>query len=191
MLGMVVQFWAAPSYAHGGVSMEDDKCIIKIEDLRAHFTGYQPQKRATQEFCEDIPELGHAIIVVDFVSKALRGMDVEFRVLNDVHDLEAAGRYDDLGTPQDIDAATIVRLPAQVYPRGTLTFEHRFEHPGWYIGILTARDPVTGKEIHSVFPFMVGVNQIWKYWPAFGLVLALAGLTYWLSGRSAVRQAAA
>lgn len=175
--------------AHGGVSMEDDTCVMKIAELRAHFTGYQPEKRATQEFCEDIPELGRAVIVVDFVSNALRGLEVEFRVLNDVKGLESRGRYEDLGTPADIDAATLVRLPPQLYPRGTLTFEHTFDAPGWYVGMLTARDPASGKELHSVFPFMVGMNHAWKYAPAFVLVLGLAGLTYWLSGRKATRQA--
>ena len=29
--------------AHGGVSMEDDLCVIKIGFLKAHFTGYQPK----------------------------------------------------------------------------------------------------------------------------------------------------
>lgn len=163
--------------------MEDDKCVMKIGDLRAHFTGYQPEKRATQEFCEDIPELGHAIIVVDFVNKVLREQDVEFRVLRDVKNLKSRGRYEDLGSAQDIEAATVVGLPQQRYPRGTLTFEHRFEQPGWYIGILTAKDPGTGKELHSVFPFMVGMNHAWKYVPAFVLVLGLSGLAYWLSGR--------
>lgn len=174
---------SGPLWAHGGVSMEDDTCVMKIGDLRAHFTGYQPEKRATQEFCEDIPELGRAIIVVDFVSNALREQDVEFRLLRDVKGLESRGRYEDLGSVDDIKAATIVSLPPQAYPRGTLTFEHGFEQPGWYIGMLTARDRVTGQELHSVFPFMVGVSHPWKYVPAFVLVLGLAGLAYWLSGR--------
>ena len=127
---------AAPAQAHGGVSMEDDKCIMKIGALRAHFTGYQPEKRATQEFCEDFPETGRAIIVIDYVSRALRNQAVEFRVLNDTKKLEAGARYEDLGSPQEIEAATLVHVPPQVYPRGTLNFEHRFDEPGWYIGMI-------------------------------------------------------
>ena len=89
---------AAGASGHGGVSMEDDNCVMKIGTLRAHFTGYQPEKRATQEFCEDIPELGRAIIVIDYVSAALRQYEVEFRVLEDVNDLRSGGRYEDLGS---------------------------------------------------------------------------------------------
>jgi hypothetical protein len=184
LAGFLMLASCGSALAHGGVSMEDDTCVMKIADLRAHFTGYQPEKRATQEFCEDIPELGRAIFVVDFVSNALRGMEVEFRVLNDVKDLKSQGRYEDLGTREEIEAATVVRLPPQTYPRGTLTFEHGFDKSGWYIGMLSARDPATGKELHSVFPFMVGMSHAWNYAPAFLLVLGIAGFTYWMSGRN-------
>lgn len=168
---------------HGGVSMEDDKCVMKIGDLRAHFTGYQPEKRATQEFCEDIPELGRAIIVIDYVSAALREQEVEFRVLRDVKNLKSMGRYEDLGTPEEIQAATLVHVPAQVYPRGTLTFDQTFETAGWYIGMISAKDPATGTVLHSVFPFKVGVHSLWGYVPAFLIVFAVAGLAYRLTGR--------
>ncbi|MDE1011177.1 MAG: hypothetical protein OSB38_36500 [Paraburkholderia fungorum] len=163
--------------------MEDDRCIMKIGDLRAHFTGYQPEKRATQEFCEDIPELGRAIIVIDFVSNSLRDQQVEFRVLKDVKGLKSRGRFEDLGSSTEIDSATVMRVAPHTYPRGTLTFEHDFEQSGWYIGMLTAKNPITGQELHSVFPFMVGMSRAWKYARAFIAVLALAGLAYWLSGR--------
>ena len=71
------------AYAHGGVSLEDDLCIMRIGQYRAHFTGYQPRARASQEFCEDIPELGEAIIVLDFLDPALRNMDIDFEVITD------------------------------------------------------------------------------------------------------------
>ncbi len=177
----------APAGAHGGVSMEDDNCIMKIGAMTAHFTGYQPEKRATQEFCEDIPELGRAIIVIDYVSAALRQYEVEFRVLRDTKDLKSRGRYEDLGTPADIAAATLIHVPPQVYPRGTLTFDQGFDAPGWYIGMITAKDPATGTLLHSVFPFKVGVHSLWRYAPAFMIVFALAGLAYRLTGRKTAK----
>ena len=48
---------AASAWAHGGVGIEDDKCILRIGSDRAHFAGYQPEHRASQEFCEDFPEV--------------------------------------------------------------------------------------------------------------------------------------
>lgn len=183
LIGLVALLTAAVASGHGGVSMEDDNCIMKIGMMRAHFTGYQPEKRASQEFCEDIPELGRAIIVVDYASAALRQQEVEFRVLKDVKNLKSRGRYEDLGSEADIAAATLVHVPSRVYPRGTLTFDQSFDAPGWYIGMITAKDPASGTVLHSVFPFKVGVHSLWRYLPAFMIVFALAGLTYRLTGR--------
>ena len=170
--------------AHGGVSMEDDTCIMRIGNYRAHFTGYQPELRATQEFCEDIPELGKAIIVVDFIDNALRQNEVEFRVLRDVHDLGMKAQYQDLGDAAAIEAASLFKLAAQRYPKGTLTFEQRFEQPGWYIGMLSATDPASGQTLHSVFPFRVGMRNPWRYVPAFLIVIGLSLLAYRLTGRT-------
>ena len=173
--------------AHGGVSIEDDNCILKVAGMRAHFTGYQPEVRATQEFCEDIPELGRAIIVIDYITPALREQSVEFRVLRDVKNRKAAGSYEDLGNAEEIDAATVVKMPAGIYPRGTLTFDHVFEASGWYIGFLTATDPKTGKVEHSVFPFRVGVRHYGRYVGAAIFSLGLAGLAYYLTSRKAAK----
>lgn len=180
---IVLMLSAGMVQAHGGVSMEDDTCIMRIGTMRAHFTGYQPEQRATQEFCEDIPELGKAIIVVDFIEKPLRDYQVEFRVLRDVHELGKRARLEDLGDSNAIDQATLFKLDPTKYPRGTLTFEQRFEQPGWYIGVLSASD---GAEhtLHSVFPFQVGVSHPWRYVPAFVLVLVLSLLIYRLTGRN-------
>jgi len=176
--------------AHGGVSIEDDHCILSIAAMRAHFTGYQPELRATQEFCEDIPELGRAIIVIDYISQELRQQKVEFRVLKDEKNLKSAGRYETLGTPEEIDAATIARMPAAILPRGTLTFEHRFEAQGWYIGLLTATDEATGKVEHSVFPFRVGVRHYGKYFISVLFAVGLAVLAYYLTRRKPFKAAA-
>ncbi len=181
---------ASEASSHGGVSVEDDKCIMKIGAMTAHFTGYQPELRASQEFCEDIPELGRAIIVIDYVTGALREQEVEFRVLRDVKNLKSRTRFEDLGSPDDIEAATLVHVPPKVYPRGTLTFDQNFDAAGWYIGMVTAKNATTGEVLHSVFPFKVGVRNYWPYVSGFMIVFALAGLTYRLTGRKTARSKA-
>lgn len=178
MLGLSGTAWA-----HGGVSMEDDACVMRIGPFRAHFTGYQPELRATQEFCEDIPELGRAIIVVDFIHNELRSQQVEFRVLRDARGLGMSARLEDLGDAAAIDAATLFRMEPQIYPKGTLTFEQRFDTSGWFIGVLSATDPVTGQTLHSVFPFQVGVRHPWRLLPWFALAIGLSLLVYRFSGR--------
>ncbi len=172
---------AASAWAHGGVGMEDDKCILRIGSDRAHFAGYQPEHRASQEFCEDIPEVGRAVIVIDFIHPALRERVVEFRILRDADGLGAKARYEDLGDKDRIAQRTMVALPAKAYPHGTVTLDHRFSEPGWYIGLLSATDPASGKTETSVFPFRVGVRNYWKYLPLPMLFIGLAWLLYRLT----------
>ncbi len=172
---------AASAWAHGGVGMEDDKCVLRVGNSRtadAHFAGYQPEHRASQEFCEDIPEVGRAVMVIDFIQPVLRERVVEFRILRDASGKEAMARYEDLGDAGRIAAETVVALPAKTYPRGTVTLDHRFSAAGWYIGLLSATDPATGKTEHSVFPFRVGVRNYWKYLPFPLVLMGVALLLY-------------
>jgi hypothetical protein len=174
---------AASAWAHGGVGIEDDKCILRIGSDRAHFAGYQPEHRASQEFCEDIPEVGRAVLVIDFIQPALRKRVVEFRILRDADGLGAKARYEDLGDAGQIAQRTMVALPARAYPHGTVTLDHRFSEPGWYIGLLSATDPASGKTENSVFPFRVGVRNYWKYLPLPLFFIGLAWLLYRLTGQ--------
>ena len=178
---LAAMMFATAVQGHGGVSVENDTCVMDISGMRAHFTGYQPEFRATQEFCEDIPELGKAIVVVDFIERTLRDMSVEFRVLEDVNELGADATYADLGDVAEIEKNTIVSLPFAIYPRGTLTFEHEFTEQGWYIGMLTARDGE--KVFRSVFPFRVGVPNYTGYFIGFALVIGLSSLLYLVTSR--------
>ncbi|MDD3765011.1 MAG: hypothetical protein PHP86_17090 [Nevskiales bacterium] len=180
---LILGLAAGPAFSHGGVSVEDDVCIMRIGPYRAHFTGYQPEYRATQEFCEDIPVVAPAIIVLDFIDNALRGMDVEFNLLRDREGLGANARYEDLGSMEQIRQHSLFNVPAASYPRGTITLEPKLEESGWYIGVLSATDPKTGGTLHSVFPFRVGFHNYWKYAIAFALIVALSVTVYRVTGR--------
>jgi hypothetical protein len=190
MLALLLLLGTAPAKAHGGVSMKDDVCIMHVGPYRSHFVGYQPEQRATQEFCEDIPELGRAVIVMDFIDSSLRGMGVQFLVLRDVRGLGKSAQYADLGTAEEVKAATVFSTAVEHYPRGTVTVDNSFNTPGWYIGVLNATNERTGEVYHSVFPFQVGVKKRWRYVPVFLGVLALSLLLYRLSARSVKATAA-
>lgn len=177
---------AAPgrALAHGGVSAEDDLCVMTIGRYRAHFTGYQPRERATQEFCEDIPEFAPAIIVLDFVDMALRTMEIDFRVVRDVNQIGVSATYDDLGSVEDLEKATMFYRPPALHPHGSLSVSLNFEQPGGYIGILTAKDTAAGQTYRSVFPFSVGMTDWWSLlrwvvWPAaFGAAIYFGSTAY-------------
>ena len=88
--GLLVAFlilWTIEAGAHGGVMFEEDVCVIKIGFLTAHFTIYQPETRASQEYCEAIPDVAATIFVLDYLHDSMREMPVEFRIIKDVEEL--------------------------------------------------------------------------------------------------------
>lgn len=167
--------------AHGGVSMEDDVCIIDVGEYRAHFTGYQPKLRATQEFCEDIPEVASSIFVIDFIDNALRGMPVSFRILKDVNEIGNDAKLSDLGGAAKIEEATIHYSNPSKYPAGTVNFSYNFSQPGRYIGIFSAHPKDRAEPIVSVFPFSVGVKNYTRYYLSIILVILLSIVGYWIA----------
>ncbi|MFT4580929.1 MAG: hypothetical protein ACI915_003024 [Gammaproteobacteria bacterium] len=170
------------AHAHGGVSVENDTCIMTIGPYKAHFTGYQPAVRASQEFCEDIPVVAKSIIVLDFISQPLREMAVDFRIVRDVNNIGVSARYADLGSPADIEKATLTYRELKIFPRGSVDVEFEFDQAGKYIGIMRALDSNVddGREYISVFPFSVGMVNWWARlkWIAASILVGFA-LMFW------------
>jgi len=163
LLFLCTLFMTPVTWGHGGVSMDDDMCLMRVGTYRAHFTGYQPESRATQEFCEDIPVVSKAIFVIDFIDDELRKMEVDFRVLKDVKAIGVKAVLADLGTKAEMEKNTIFYHERKRYPRGTMSPQFKFVEEGQYIGLVTAINPETGREYTSVFPFSVGVVNYAKY----------------------------
>ncbi len=154
MLSLGVSF-STQIQAHGGLSMAEDLCKLTIGPYTMHFTGYQPDSSQEKEFCEDIPSTGRTIVALDYIEEALRPLPTEVRVIKDT------------GSEEDLDAITILHMPAKVYPNGSINFEHNFNVPGDFVGLVT----VSGdKEYVSRFPFAVGQGE--SYMPS-GMVFAM------------------
>ncbi|MGB1884832.1 MAG: hypothetical protein ACPHUF_13065 [Gammaproteobacteria bacterium] len=182
--------FAPATFGHGGVSMEDDLCVMQIGPYRAHFTGYQPQLRASQEFCEDIPHVAEAIIVLDFLDNRLREMDIEFRVIRDVNDIGISATYDDLGGRDAITAASVFVEAAKRYPRGSVNVSIPFDAPGNFIGIVEANDGEGNQHYRSVFPFAVAATPWYSGWQWL-LALVVLGLVLYVRPWTKIRQATA
>lgn len=183
-VGMSLLFASAAALGHGGVSMEDDVCLIKIGPYTAHFTGYLPQERASQEFCEDIPIATKAIFVIDFISDELRVMDIDFRIVRDVKNIGRKAIYEDLGGPEAVEKATVFYEEPKSYRAGTISVRYPFAENGGYVGIIEARHQATGLSYRSVFPFYVGGGNYAKYVAYYVLLFAFCGVFIWGSGRS-------
>lgn len=128
----------APSagWAHGGASVEADKCRINVGPHLVHFTAYQPQLSGTTEYCNDIPETGPVIIVFDYEGKALRDMTVEFEITK-----EPAG-------------TRVFYQPPTTNSTGTYNTTLNLTESGPYLAHVTLVNQ--GQKVDAHVPFKVG-----------------------------------
>jgi hypothetical protein len=172
------------AYAHGGVSVQNNKCIMRIGPDIMYFTGYQPQF-SREEFCDDIPNAGQMVVALDMQQKELRDMTMEIRIINDSGAHTTLNGYPyltdaDLAATDVLDSETVFHWPPKKYPTGTLTFEHTFPTTGKFIGIVTVKND-HGQTYVSQFPFTVGgqVGKTFTIWGIVGALVFAAGFGLW------------
>ena len=190
LLCLLAQGFSADARAHGGVVSDEDLCIMEIGVFRAHFTIYQPETRASEEFCEDIPDVTRTLFVMEYLHDSLREVPVDFRIVRDVMGRTIYASWEDILRIPDLESATVFHRPGQVQPGGALTVEHEFSEAGWYTGIVTTRHPTLDKSYQAVFGFHVG-GRGWGYWPWLILLAAALQAHFWLSGGGLKRWRAA
>lgn len=167
-------------FAHGGVAVEQDKCVLTIGPYRMHFTGYQPETSGGQEFCEDIPTASSAIIVLDYVDEALRNRMTSFKII------EKDSWSDAQSANGDEQAKVITDVPGQLYKRGSIKFDYKFTKPGYFVGFVTSQGESAEDKLVSRFPFAVGYgasgaagsNQTLMYGAAAAGLLGLLAYFY-------------
>ena len=129
-------------YAHSSLSLQaNNVCKLIVGPYTMLFSGYQPDSSQEKGFCEDIPGTGRTMVTLDYKKKPLHPLPTEIRIIKDIV------------SEENLDAITILHIPASIYPNGSINFEYNFTEPGKYVGVVT----VTGeKEYVSRFPFSVG-----------------------------------
>ncbi|PCI45667.1 MAG: hypothetical protein COB51_08545 [Moraxellaceae bacterium] len=162
--------------AHGGVGMEGGQCLIRIGNLEARFTGYQPATRGSKEFCDDLPDLTGSIFVLDFVHDVLNTMPLDFRIIRDENNFGLSASSDDIKSLNNIDELTEYYSPPTRYDDGNVEVRYEFLNPGIYIGIITAQHPSSGVVYEAVFPFRVGAINYLDYWWVF--IVVMVGLQF-------------
>lgn len=135
-----------PAEAHGRLGAAEGRCRLFIGPDIMNFTGYLPEA-SKNEFCEDIPATGPMIMVLDAEQDELRDMKIELRIVKDVGG-EAKEN-------EDLQAVTVAYREPKSYPTGTVNFEHTFDDPGYFVGIVTVTGD-HGERWVSRFPFSVG-----------------------------------
>ncbi len=185
-------FCSGVALAGGGVVLSKDACLITIGFYTAHFTAYQPQTRGNKEFCEDLPDTGEAIFVLDYLHDSLKEVPVDFRIIKDATGLGQFAKWEDVQALHDLDEHTVFYQPPLVRSDGSYRISYVFPDKGDYIGIVTAGHPSTDKLYNSVFPFSVGATKF-PVWLAFIAVAVLFVMIVRLAtsvrpGRKSVRQ---
>jgi hypothetical protein len=172
------------AFAHGGVSVQGNKCIMKIGPDMMYFTGYQPQF-SREEFCDDIPNAGQMVVALDMQEKELRDMTTEIRIIKDLGTHTTLNGYPyltdgELGDTAALDSKTVFYSAPKKYPTGTLTFEHNFPEMGKFIGIVTVKSD-HGQIYVSQFPFSVGtpIARSVAIWGILAAAVLAAGFGLW------------
>ncbi|TLG78209.1 hypothetical protein [Methylocystis sp. B8] len=136
----------APAEAHGRLGAAEGRCRLFIGPDIMNFTGYLPEA-SKNEFCEDIPATGPMIMVLDAEQDELRDMKIELRIVKDIGGEEREN--------ENLQAVTVAYREPKSYPTGTINFEHTFDEPGYFVGIVTVTGD-HGERWVSRFPFSVG-----------------------------------
>ena len=144
-VGSFILLTVSPVEAHGRLGAAQGRCRLNIGPDVMNFTGYLPEA-SKNEFCEDIPSTGPVIMVLDAEQAELRDMKVELRIVKDVGGEEKEN--------ENLEAVTVAYHPPTVYPSGTINFEHTFDEPGYFVGIVTVLGE-HGERWVSRFPFSV------------------------------------
>ena len=154
--------FSTQAHAHGGLSMAEDLCKLTVGPYTMHFTGYQPSKTQETQFCEDIPSTGHTVVVLDYIEQELRPLPTEVRIIRDT------------GSEENLEAITVLHMPPQVYPNGSVNFEYNFEKSGKFVGLVTVGDE---QEYVSRFPFSVGELNFFSRYIFFSIYMVPVAAT--------------
>jgi len=182
---LFVVFVLAPlnlARGHGSVLLEDDICLLEIGFLEAHFTIFQPDTRGRQEYCEDVPDVGHSVFVLEYLHDFLREMPVGFKIIRDDTNFGRFANWEDVLSLGDLQPYTVFEQQPFEHSFGVMTVNYEFLDEGSYIGIVTASDPRADKSYHSVFQFQVGSRPYGIMLGILALVICLQ-VFYWYSNR--------
>ena len=147
---------APAAFAGGGVVMVGERCTMHIDFYSARFTAYQPDTQGNQEFCEDLPDIGLTLFVLDYLHPSLKEVPVDFRIIRNTTDQGRFALWEDVAKLGDLRPLTLFYQAPFIEGDASLQVEYEFSEPGQYIGIVTAGHPSSEKVYRSVFPFEVG-----------------------------------
>lgn len=169
---------SAQVWAGGGMVLREDKCIIEIGFYESHFTAYQPQTRGNEQFCQELPDVGETLFVLDYLHGSMKEVPIDFRIIKDVTDLGEFVQVKDIEAIDDLNPLTVFYHQPTVHSDASLSVAHSFAAPGNYIGIVTAGHPTKDTIYSAVFPFTVGKTDYMRLLLYGFLILLMLPLGY-------------
>ncbi len=166
--------------AHGSVAFEDDRCLINIDFMQAHFTVFQPETEGNDEFCENIPGVTRSVFVMEYLHTLLNEMEIDFRIVRDVNNVGRYATWEDIEAIEDLAEATVFYQGPRIEEGGYYRASHDFVERGSFIGVVTADHPTEDRAYNAVFFFRVGGRPLGTI-PVFVALLIALQLGYWVS----------
>ena len=179
---------STPAWAGGGMVLREDKCIIEIGFYDAHFTAYQPQTRGNEQFCQEFPDIGETLFVLDYLHGSMKEVPIDFRIIKDETDLGQYVRVKDIEAIDDLNSLTVFYHLPTVHADASLSVAHTFTAPGNYIGIVTAGHPTKDTTYSAVFPFTVGKTDYTRLLLYGFLIVLMLPLGYHFVWRQRARK---
>ncbi len=118
--------------------MEGERCTMHIDFYSARFTAYQPKSQGNQEFCEELPDTGLTLFVLDYLHPSLKLVPVDFRIIRNTTDQGPFALWEDVAQLGDLEPLTLFYQSPTIEADASLQLEYEFAEPGEYIGIVTA-----------------------------------------------------
>lgn len=169
-----------PAFGHGSVAAEDDRCIISINFMEAHFTVFQPESSGNEEYCETVPEVTRSVFIMEYLHDLLSEMRVDFRIVRDINGVGRYASWEDIEAIEDLQAATVHYERSRIEDGGFYQTSYTFAERGSYIGVVTAEHPTEDRQYNAVFWFRVGGRPLGTL-PLFLALLVALQLGYWVS----------
>lgn len=185
----VVAFWLTAALlgglplqasGHGSVAAEDDRCIISINFMAAHFTVFQPESTGNEEYCEKVPDVTRSVFIMEYLHGLLSEMRIDFRIVRDINGVGRYASWEDIEAIADLQAATVHYEPSRIEEGGFYQTSYTFDERGSYIGVVTAEHPTEDRQYNAVFWFRVGGRPLGTL-PLFLALLVVLQLGYWVS----------
>lgn len=147
--------------AHGGVSIDIDKCKFQVANYNLHYASYLPNDIGGEEFCWDVPKSGQVFLTLDFINNALKTKETSFDL------------YKKSTDKLQVDQQPIASIPFSYHRSGNMNLEANLEK-GSYVGVLSIKD---GHETHRAnISINIGLDRQQNFLPMLALVLFSIGL---------------